>query len=87
MTLKADLDKLAGSIANKATDKDTPFAERLDAFKALSAYYGLLLKTRSKSDEDSDEPNFADFTSALADPAEEPSNGRAAPIRSRRRHA
>lgn len=87
MSLKTDLDKLAASITTAATDKDTPFAERLDAFKALTAYYALLEKHKAKNEDDSDGPSFLDFQSAVADTADEEQDNGRAPIRGRRRHA
>ena len=57
---KDSFDKIAKIMADKATEKDTPFAEITDAFKAMTAYYALLLKHKGKtSDDDADGFDFA----------------------------
>lgn len=48
---KAELDKLALNIASVASDPTVVFPDRLDAFKALTAYY-LGLNKSKKSGED-----------------------------------
>lgn len=77
----AELEKVAISIANKAVEADTSFSERLDAFKALTAYYGHRLKRKDKdlSDED-DEPGIGDMARDIAEASQEHGNGR---VRSR----
>lgn len=53
-------DKIAKQIADKAAHKDTPFAEIIEAFKVMTAYYALLLKHKAKSpDDNSDGFDFA----------------------------
>lgn len=83
--VKSALDDLSKDIATKAAHKDTPFSERLDAFKNLTAYYALLLKHKGKDDSDPDEPGFGQFGQAF-DADEEPANGQTS-VRSRRGHA
>ena len=48
------LDEFAHDVAKTAKHADTPFEEKLDAFKALTAYAALRLKMRLKG-EDPDE--------------------------------
>lgn len=78
-TFEDQIAKLAKHITNEATKGDTPLSEATDAFKALTTYYGLLLKHREKLDPDDDEPGFADFTKGI-EAAAEKANGR---VRSR----
>lgn len=84
MSIRTNLDKIAANIAARVTPDATEsaannlsFAETLDAFKALTAYYALLLKNKDGS-EDADEPSGFDFESGIAP---ENSNGRAVPRR------
>ena len=51
MNLKSELDKLAKSLVDGANDKDANFAEKLDTFKELRAYYALTLKEKSPEDD------------------------------------
>lgn len=59
----SDFDESFAAIAkimkDKASDKDTPFAEITDAFKALTAYYALVLKHRKGGTKDDDGFDFA----------------------------
>lgn len=71
----AHIEKLAKHIADKAIDKDTPFAESLDAFKQLTAYYALTLRHREEPPPDEDSSNFSNFGKRL-DAAQEQPNGR-----------
>lgn len=61
---KASFDKIAEIMAEKAADKDTPFAEITDAFKAMTAYYALLLKHKAKSGDDDSDDGF-DFANGI----------------------
>ena len=56
---KKNFDKVAKNIADKAANKDTPFAEVIDAFKAMTAYYALQLKHKDAPDEDTSGFDFA----------------------------
>ena len=58
--LKKTMDTLAEAIAAKASEKDTPLQERIDAFKALTAYYAAQQKRAKKSAED--EPDEGGFS-------------------------
>lgn len=58
-------DKIAKQIADKAAHKDTPFAEIIEAFKVMTAYYALLLKHKGKPSED-DSAGF-DFANGIED--------------------
>lgn len=58
---KDEIAKVAKHIADKAVNKDTSFAESLDAFKQLTLYYGLLLKNKGVPETDEDDSNFVNF--------------------------
>ena len=58
MDIRTKLDNLAKSIAAKADDDDTPFVDRVDAFKALHAYYVTLLKHKEGDDDGDTGFNF-----------------------------
>ena len=64
-SIRTSLDKLVKDIADKAAQKDTPFTETLDAFKALHAYYALLLKNKGDPADDAAGSGF-DFASGIA---------------------
>ena len=61
----AEMDKLAAQLAKDANMSEKNFGDRLDAFKALMPYYALLLKNKSKGEDDDDLPTFAEFTSQI----------------------
>jgi len=42
--IEDDLDKLARHIANKAMSKDTLFHDKVEAFKAITAYFAVQSK-------------------------------------------
>lgn len=65
MTFAESMDKLAAIIVRKAEFPDTPLAESIDAFKALTPYFAILVKSR-KADADG-EASFADFTKELTE--------------------
>jgi hypothetical protein len=56
--LKKTLDELGETLATAALLDATPFDQRLDAFKALTAYYALQLKRKVSQDDDPDEPTM-----------------------------
>ncbi len=58
--LKAQLDKLALSIASTANGENVTLPDRLDAFKALTAYHLGLTKIGKKTGED-DKPKGETF--------------------------
>ena len=66
MTIRSDLDELANKLKDKASHKDTPLQESIDAFKALTAYYAARQKNAKKSGEE-DEPETGGFTFAGSD--------------------
>lgn len=95
MSLKTDLDKLATAIAkgatgllavkkpNEKTENPINLQEAIDAFKALTQYYAVQLKTKKKGDDEPEgEENFADFAESSREP--ERPNGRKAQIPDRR---
>lgn len=96
--LKADLDKLAASIAKHAvalldpsstkTKPENPISlqESVDAFKALVQYHALNEKGKKKGmPDDGEEESFIDFTAASQEP--EHPNGRKTKIPGRRADA
>ena len=81
-----EITKLVSHVAKKASAEGTdapPFSEKVDALKAITAYYAILTKYKKNpsSEDDDDTPNFADFISKVDD---EVKNGRSE-IRSDRR--
>jgi len=82
MTLRQTLEQLAQDISKRAGEAATPFAESVDALKALTALYGTLAKDKSK---DPDEPNG--FTMADARSSIEEAEHDESAVRSRRRRA
>lgn len=52
MTFEKTMADLAKQIATKASHKDTPLQESIDAFKGLTAYYAARVKNRNKSVDD-----------------------------------
>jgi hypothetical protein len=67
MTLKNELVELAKAIRKRASDKDTPFAEAVDALKALTALYATFAKDKGKSEDDSDGFTMADAQATIED--------------------
>lgn len=78
----AELAKLAKSIVQKAVLDATPFDERVDAFKALTAYYALRLKHKT-GDDDEPDGGFS-FDNAGFAGTEQPNGGQAVRSRPRR---
>ncbi len=74
------LDAVAHDMAKTAQLSATPFEQKLDAFKALTAYAALRFKTRQKGDDlDEDgEPTMEHLREVIAD-AGERRNGRHRP--------
>ena len=71
------LDDLAHDVAKKAQHTDTPFEEKLDAFKALTAYAALRHKMRQKGDDlDQDGESTMDDLRQQISGAQERPNGR-----------
>ena len=59
MNLKAEMDKFAAVLIKKASEDNTPLVERIDAFKAVTAYYAAQQKNRKgQSDEEPDPSGF-----------------------------
>jgi len=67
MTLKSELTKLAQTIRERANERTTPFAESIDALKALTALYAIFLKDKGKSEDDSDGFTMADARDSIED--------------------
>lgn len=68
--LRADLDKLAANVAQKATLSATSLQESVDALKALTSYYAATQKVDAKNggdDSDEDAPTFDNFATQIAD--------------------
>lgn len=79
MTLKSELVALAKTIRTRADDSKTPFAEAVDALKALTALYATFLKDKGKSDDDAGGFTMADAQSMIED-----GHGSETAVRSRR---
>jgi hypothetical protein len=79
VSLKSELEALAKDIRTRAGDAKTPFAEAVDALKALTTLYATLQKDKGKSEDVSD-----GFTMADAQDMIEDTGHGAAAVRSRR---
>jgi hypothetical protein len=82
MTIRTEIEALAKVIRKRAEESATPFAEAVDALKALTALYGTLLKDKGKSEDDSDGFTMADAQATIEDTGH---NGEAAVRSSSRR--
>ena len=66
---ETDLRNLASLIIAEAIKSETPFEQRVDALKAGTTLYGLLLKHKElDAPEQHNGPSFLDFSEAVADP-------------------
>ena len=65
MTVKSELLTLARNVAKRAAETSTPFAEAVDAVKALTVLYATLLKDKGKSEEESDGFTMADAQASI----------------------
>jgi len=81
MTIRQEIEKLATVITERAQDKDTPFAEAVDALKALTTLYATFQKDKGKSEEPSDGFTMADAQATIEDNG----HGSEAAVRSDRR--
>ena len=80
MSLQKTLDDWAQELSSKASEKDTPLQESVDAFKAVTAYYAARTKNAKKSgDDESEEPGGFSFASGS-----EVINGASPKVRARR---
>lgn len=79
MTLKSELEALARDIRTRAEQAATPFAEAVDALKALTTLYATLQKDKGVPAEEA-----GDFTMADAQTMIEDDGHGAAAVRSRR---
>jgi hypothetical protein len=70
---ETDIKNLASVIVAEALNEATPFQDKVDAFKAVTTYYGLLLKNRDSAAAEQAPvgPSFLDFSAAV----EERANG------------
>ena len=65
---KTDLEALASLIVAEAIKSDTSLPDRVDAFKAATAFYGLLLKNKELDKPEVNQgPSFLDFSEAVAE--------------------
>jgi hypothetical protein len=67
VTFKQTIEKLAQDISKRAGEAATPFAEAVDALKALTALYATFLKDKGKSEDDSDGFTMADAQATIED--------------------
>ena len=75
---KTDLEALASLIVAEAIKSDTSLPDRVDAFKAATAFYGLLLKNKELDKPEVNQgPSFLDFSEAVS----EKQNGGAQKVR------
>ena len=64
MTLRKTLDDWADKLQTRASHKDTPLQENIDAFKAVAAYYAARQKNAKKpGDDEPEEPGGFTFAS------------------------
>ena len=71
---ETDLRNLASLIIAQAIKSETPFEQRVEALKAGTTLYGLLLKHKElDAPETSAGPSFMDFSEAI--PQENPNGG------------
>ena len=65
---ETDLKNLASLIVAQAIKSDTSLSDRVDAFKAATAFYGLLLKNKELDNPEVNQgPSFLDFSEAVAE--------------------
>lgn len=65
MTAKDKIEQLALRVAEDALAEGVPLETRLEALKILNPHYTMLLKSKAKSEDDGDEPNFNQFSEML----------------------
>ena len=65
MNAKEKIEELALLVAADALDPECSAEDRREALKILNPHYTMLLKSKAKSQDDSDEPNFNDFAETL----------------------
>lgn len=65
MNAMAKIEELALRVAEDALGPDSTPEDRREALKILNAHYTMLLKSKAKSQDDTDEPNFNDFAETL----------------------
>ena len=82
MSLETDLKALAHTVREKAGLKDTPLIESIDALKALTGLYSALHKGKKSDNADGDDAGGFSFDTPWQ--PEEPPNGRAPEVRTRR---
>jgi len=75
---------VAKTVAEKAKVDTVPFAERIDALKALTAMYAALQKHPTSETDDKTGEGF-DFSKGVEPDEEEPPDDTVTPIRARRR--
>ena len=59
------IEQLAIQVADDALDPNTSAEDRREALKILNPHYTMLLKSKAKSQDDGDEPTFAQFAETL----------------------
>lgn len=65
-SLESTLSEFATELAKQARLSDTPFDQKLDAFKALTAYRALELKAKKgRDDDDEGEPTMDDLARVI----------------------
>lgn len=85
MADKSPADELVDYIATKAMAENTPFAEAVDALKAITAWKTMLLKKKEpESDPEDNEPSFDTFREGLQEVNKDPAHGGVTPLPRRR---
>lgn len=64
MTILSEIETLAQHVAKKATEDGTPFAEKVDALKTLTALYAILAR-RNPESEDQEGATLGDLASRI----------------------
>ena len=79
MSILAEIETLATHVAARATEDGTPFAEKVDALKTLTALYAILAR-RNPESEDQEGATLGDLASRIHGEA----NGNSRKVRSHR---
>lgn len=82
MTFKVKLEQLVIAVIDKASEKNTPLQESIDALKAATAYYAATQKRPKKTDDS--EQDEDGFSFGASSEAVDGSSGQRAKIRARR---
>ncbi len=79
MSVQADIKTIAARLAGDALKDDTKIGQRLDIFKALTAYYAILAKPKNRDRED--DPGDGPTMGSIREQMREAEHAGRAPIR------